>query len=93
MGRLISLKLFQVINLIKYSVLPISMLCFLEKKKLVLGFQVDLTLDEMKKCLSDSGCCIAGQTASLVPADRIMYATRDITGTVDNANFVTGIYI
>lgn len=52
---------------------------------------MDLTLDEMKKCLSDSGCCIAGQTVSLVPADRIMYATRDITGTVDNANFVTGI--
>ena len=44
----------------------------------------------MQKCLSDSGCCIAGQTATLVPADRVMYATRDITGTVDNANFVTG---
>lgn len=44
----------------------------------------------MIDCLSDSGCCIAGQTATLVPADRIMYSTRDITGTVENANFVTG---
>jgi thymidine phosphorylase len=51
---------------------------------------VDLTLEQMQQCLSDSGCCICGQTATLVPADRIMYATRDITGTVDNANFVTG---
>ncbi len=47
----------------------------------------------MQKCLSDSGCCIAGQTATLVPADRVMYATRDITGTVDNANFVTGNHL
>lgn len=54
------------------------------------GFTVDLTQEHMLSCLSDSGCCIAGQTASLVPADRILYATRDITGTVDNANFVTG---
>lgn len=51
---------------------------------------MDLTLEEMQQCLSDSGCCICGQTATLVPADRIMYATRDITGTVENANFVTG---
>ena len=54
------------------------------------GFTVSLTLEEMTRCLSECGCCIAGQTAKLVPADRIMYATRDITGTVDNANFVTG---
>lgn len=51
---------------------------------------MDLTLEEMQQCLADSGCCICGQTATLVPADRIMYATRDITGTVENANFVTG---
>lgn len=55
------------------------------------GFTVDLTQEQMIACLSDSGCCIVGQTASLVPADRILYATRDITGTVENANFVTGI--
>jgi thymidine phosphorylase len=55
-----------------------------------LGFKVDLTLEQMQQCLADSGCCICGQTATLVPADRIMYATRDITGTVDSANFVTG---
>ena len=56
----------------------------------VLGFTVALTLEQMTRCLQNCGCCIAGQTATLVPADRIMYATRDITGTVDNSNFVTG---
>lgn len=58
-----------------------------------IGFTVDLTQEDMQKCLMDSGCCIAGQTATLVPADRIMYATRDITSTVDNVNFVTGSLI
>jgi len=65
----------------------------LDKLESIPGFTVNLTLEEMQKCLEDSGCCIVGQTATLVPADRIMYATRDITGTVDNANFVTASII
>ncbi|KAK4021943.1 hypothetical protein OUZ56_007431 [Daphnia magna] len=65
----------------------------LDKLEAIPGFKVDLTLEEMQQCLADSGCCICGQTATLVPADRIMYATRDITGTVENANFVTASII
>lgn len=65
----------------------------LDKLESIPGFTVSLTLEEMTRCLSECGCCIAGQTAKLVPADRIMYATRDITGTVDNANFVTASII
>jgi len=65
----------------------------LDKLESIPGFTVDLTMEDMQKCLADSGCCIAGQTATLVPADRIMYATRDITSTVDNTNFVTASII
>jgi len=65
----------------------------LDKLESIPGFTVDLTQEDMRKCLADSGCCIAGQTATLVPADRIMYATRDITSTVDNVNFVTASII
>ena len=51
---------------------------------------MNLSNEEMQNCLSDCGCCIAGQTPSLVPADRLMYATRDITATVDNVGLITG---
>ena len=47
----------------------------------------------MVVCLANAGCCIAGQTKSLVPADRIMYAARDITATVDNINLATASII
>lgn len=40
--------------------------------------------------LSSVGCCIVGQTESLVPADRVLYAMRDITSTVDNMSLIAG---
>ena len=59
---------------------------------LYVGFNVNLSNEQMRVCLSQAGCCIAGQTRSLVPADRIMYAARDITATVDNINLATGMH-
>ena len=56
-------------------------------------FNVNLSNEQMVVCLTDAGCCIAGQTKSLVPADRIMYAARDITATVDNINLATASII
>ena len=50
---------------------------------------MNLSNEQMVACLASAGCCIAGQTKSLVPADRIMYAARDITATVDNVNLAT----
>jgi len=46
----------------------------------------------MRQCLTDAGCCIAGQTATLVPADRLMYAARDVTATIDNIYLATGLF-
>jgi len=65
----------------------------LDKLESIPGFNVNLSNEQMRVCLSQAGCCIAGQTRSLVPADRIMYAARDITATVDNINLATASII
>ena len=43
---------------------------------------MQLSLAEMLEIVAEVGCCIAGQTESLCPADRLMYAARDVTNTV-----------
>lgn len=45
---------------------------------------------QVKQILQDVGCCIVGQTETLVPADRVLYALRDITATVDSVPLITG---
>ncbi|XP_031552709.1 thymidine phosphorylase-like [Actinia tenebrosa] len=56
----------------------------LDKLESIPGFRVSLTPEEMKDVLKNVGCCIVGQNKSLVPADRVLYAVRDVTGTVDS---------
>jgi len=56
----------------------------LDKLESIPGFRVELSAEEMYAALSSVGCCIVGQTAKLVPADRCMYACRDQTETVNN---------
>lgn len=40
--------------------------------------------------LRAAGCCIVGQTEMLVPADRVLYARRDATSTVDSRPLIAG---
>ncbi|KAG1676399.1 Thymidine phosphorylase [Nymphon striatum] len=61
----------------------------LDKLESIQGFTVACSADQMRLCLEKVGCCIVGQTSSLVPADRLMYACRDVTATVSSIPLVT----
>ncbi len=54
----------------------------LDKLESISGFNTNLSKDEIERALDVVGCCIVGQTKSLVPADKIMYSARDVTATV-----------
>jgi len=56
----------------------------LDKLEAIPGFRADLTNQEIITVVKKCGCCISGQTDSLVPADKKMYALRDVTATVSS---------
>jgi pyrimidine-nucleoside phosphorylase len=61
----------------------------LDKLESIPGFRVGLTAEEMRAQIEKSGCFIAGQTESLCPADRKLYALRDVTATVPSISLIT----
>ncbi|NYF89340.1 thymidine phosphorylase [Tunturiibacter empetritectus] len=56
----------------------------LDKLETIPGFNTQLTLDQLLLTLEKCGAALVGQTPHLVPADRILYALRDHTGTVES---------
>lgn len=56
----------------------------LDKLESIPGFRVALSLDEYKAQLADLGCCLISQTATIAPADKALYALRDVTGTIES---------
>jgi pyrimidine-nucleoside phosphorylase len=56
----------------------------LDKLESIPGFNVNLSPGEFIKVLGACGCAMVGQTAEIVPADKRMYALRDVTGTVES---------
>ncbi len=54
----------------------------LDKLEAIPGFRTDLAIGEFQRICDAVGCVIAGATADLVPADRKLYALRDVTATV-----------
>jgi pyrimidine-nucleoside phosphorylase len=55
----------------------------LDKLEAISGFRTDLSVIDFVRVLRDVGCCMIGQTAEIAPADKRMYALRDVTATVE----------
>jgi pyrimidine-nucleoside phosphorylase len=56
----------------------------LDKLESIAGFNVNLSLDQFRRALSTAHCALIGQTAQIAPADKKLYALRDVTGTVES---------
>ena len=56
----------------------------LDKLEAIPGFNVNLPVADFRRILATCGCCMIGQTAEIAPADRKLYALRDVTGTVES---------
>lgn len=62
----------------------------LDKLESIQGFRVNLDKQEYLKVLKKVGCAIIGQTESIAPADKKLYALRDVTGTVPCVPLICG---
>ena len=61
----------------------------LDKLEAIPGFRVGLSLEEFREALTANGVAMIGQTAEVAPADRTLYALRDVTATVESIPLIT----
>jgi pyrimidine-nucleoside phosphorylase len=60
----------------------------LDKLQSIPGFNINLSLSEFRRVLKTCGCGLIGQTAEIAPADKKLYALRDVTATVESPDLI-----
>jgi pyrimidine-nucleoside phosphorylase len=61
----------------------------LDKLESIPGFRTGLSLEELRSAVSAIGCALIGQTSEIAPADKKLYALRDVTGTVESIPLIS----
>ncbi|MGH9310451.1 MAG: thymidine phosphorylase, partial [Vicinamibacterales bacterium] len=61
----------------------------LDKLESIPGFRTALSLEELKRAVATVGAALVGQTSEIAPADRRLYALRDVTGTVESIPLIS----
>ncbi len=62
----------------------------LDKLESIPGFRVDYSIKEYEEKIARVGACLIGQTPDICPADKKMYALRDVTATIQSIPLITG---
>jgi len=62
----------------------------LDKLESIPGFRVDLDIEKFRDMVADIGVSLIGQTGDVAPADKKLYALRDVTATVESIPLITG---
>ena len=60
----------------------------IDKLEAIAGFRVDLPMAECLAVVAEIGCAFVGQTADIAPADKKLYALRDVTGTIESVPLI-----
>lgn len=61
----------------------------LDKLEAIPGVSTSVSEDHLRQMMRDAGCAIVGATAQIAPADKRLYAVRDVTATVDSLDLIT----
>jgi thymidine phosphorylase len=61
----------------------------LDKFDAIPGYQTEVDVDKMRQVTAEIGCAIVSATGDIAPADKRLYAVRDVTGTVESIDLIT----
>ncbi|MCX7644620.1 MAG: thymidine phosphorylase [Rhodobacteraceae bacterium] len=61
----------------------------LDKLEAIPGYTTQVSVERLQRLVADIGCAIVGASAEIAPADRRLYAIRDVTGTVESIDLIT----